>query len=182
MSAKALQLVLGDITDEDGDALVNAANESLLGGGGVDGAIHRVAGPALLEACKKIGGCPTGEARITQGYNLSVKHVIHTVGPIWRGGWDGEDELLASCYDKSLLLAKEHVVKKISFPSISTGAYRFPFERATQIALRCCDAFQKQHELPECIRFVCYSEHDFVRYQRIAEKEAIALDVVTGAS
>ena len=131
-----IEIVLGDITLCDVDALVNAANESLLGGGGVDGAIHRAAGPGLLAECRELGGCPTGEARLTRGHRLKARFVIHTVGPVWSGGARGEDELLANAYRSSLALAREHALASLAFPAISTGVYGFPLERAARIAWR----------------------------------------------
>jgi O-acetyl-ADP-ribose deacetylase len=139
-----LSLVMADITKLDVDAIVNAANNSLLGGGGVDGAIHRAAGHELLEECRLIGGCPTGEARITGGYALAAKWIIHTVGPIWQGGDNGEDDLLASCYKSCLALADRHAIKSIAFPAISAGVYGFPMERACRIALREICAFLEE--------------------------------------
>lgn len=129
------RVLQGDITSLDVDAIVNAANSSLLGGGGVDGAIHRAAGPELLVECRALGGCPTGEARITKGYNLLARHVIHTVGPVWKGGGQGESDLLASAYRNSLALARDHGLKTIAFPAISTGIYGFPADQAARIAI-----------------------------------------------
>ena len=141
MRSGTIGLVMADITTMKVDAIVNAANNSLLGGGGVDGAIHRAAGPELLEECRRIGGCPTSEARITRGYRLPAPWIIHTVGPIWRGGGHDEDELLARCYRSCFALAEQHDIKSIAFPAISAGAYGFPMERASRIALREMNTF-----------------------------------------
>jgi O-acetyl-ADP-ribose deacetylase (regulator of RNase III) len=151
-------IIKGDITKQAVDAIVNAANTSLLGGGGVDGAIHRAAGPGLLDECSQLGGCPTGEARTTKGYNLPAQWVIHTVGPVWHGGGNNEDELLARCYRNSLELALRNGVETIAFPSISTGAYRFPVERASRIALREIGAFLKSHPALRKVVVVCFEE------------------------
>lgn len=153
-----LEVIEGDITKQNVDAIVNAANSSLLGGGGVDGAIHRAAGPALLETCRKIGGCPTGEARITPGFNLSARFVIHTVGPVWWGGDRNEDDLLASCYRNSLALAEANGLRTIAFPSISTGAYGFPMDRAAQIAVREIRSHLSQSSGLEKIVLVCFGQ------------------------
>ena len=158
-----LSIIQGDITHQAVDAIVNAANTSLLGGGGVDGAIHRAAGPQLLKECRTLGGCPTGDAKITKGYNLQAKHVIHTVGPIWRGGKENEDELLARCYRNSFKLARFHKITTIAFPSISTGVYGFPVERASQIALReIARELETNSSLNVCV--VCFDQHTVYTY------------------
>lgn len=151
-----LVITQGDITRQEVDAVVNAANTSLLGGGGVDGAIHRAAGPELLAECRSIGGCPTGEARVTAGYRLSARWVIHTVGPIWRGGKRGEDELLASCWRESLELARSVGARTVAFPSISTGAYGFPLDRAARIATATAQAFLADDRSLREVRIVCF--------------------------
>jgi O-acetyl-ADP-ribose deacetylase (regulator of RNase III) len=159
-----IKLTLGDITKQKVDAIVNAANNSLLGGGGVDGAIHRAAGPELLEECRKLGGCPTGEAKLTKGYRLPAKWVIHTVGPIWRGGDRNEDRLLADAYRNCLELARQFGIHSIAFPSISTGAYGFPIDRASRIALREISIYLEQNTIPDKVYIVCYDEHTFGQY------------------
>ena len=167
-----IEIVQGDITRQRVDAIVNAANNSLLGGGGVDGAIHRAAGPELLAETRTLGGCPTGEAKISGGYRLPARYVIHTVGPVWRGGGHGEDELLANCYRNSLALAAAHDVRTIAFPSISTGVYGFPIERASRIALREIAGFLAEHKIPEKVIVVTFSGRDYGVYREaLAELE-----------
>jgi O-acetyl-ADP-ribose deacetylase (regulator of RNase III) len=161
---KRMELILGDITEQKVDAIVNAANSTLLGGGGVDGAIHRAAGPELLKECRMLEGCPTGEAKITRGYRLPAKFVIHAVGPVWHGGRKGEDELLAACYRNSLRLVEKHRLKSIAFPSISTGAYRFPIKQASGIAVETVREYLKESREIERVVFVCYSEADLKVY------------------
>ena len=162
-----IEIQKGDITKLKVDAIVNAANTSLLGGGGVDGAIHRAAGPELLEFNRKLGGCSTGEAKISPGFKLPAKFIIHTVGPVWDGGKNNEDKLLANCYKNSLKLARENKVKTIAFPAISTGVYRFPLERATKIAVDEVKKFLEKNESIEKVIFVCFDDETYQVYQKI---------------
>jgi O-acetyl-ADP-ribose deacetylase (regulator of RNase III) len=165
----AIRIVEGDLTVQPVDAIVNAANRTLLGGGGVDGAIHRAAGPELLDECRTLGGCETGQAKITRGYGLPARWVIHTVGPVWRGGSHGEDDLLASCYRNALAVARQHGLKSIAFPSIATGAYGFPIGRAATIALH--ETARELREFPGALDevvFVCYGHSDYQRYLEAA--------------
>ena len=162
-----ITIIEGDITQQKVDAIVNAANETLLGGGGVDGAIHNAAGKQLLEECRTLGGCSTGEAKITQGYNLPAKWVIHTVGPIWFGGHRREDELLRSCYQNSLKIARQYNVKTIAFPAISTGVYHFPLERATTIALGEVANFLDTNPSIKEVRFVCFGKPTYEVYNQV---------------
>jgi O-acetyl-ADP-ribose deacetylase (regulator of RNase III) len=167
MISDRIELIQGDITTLEVDAIVNAANNSLLGGGGVDGAIHKAAGPHLLEECSNLNGCETGGAKITKGYDLNAQYVIHTVGPIWKGGMSDEHAILASCYQKSLSLAKEHKLKTIAFPGISTGVYGFPRDQAAFIAITETKRFLKKNSFPEKILFVLFDEANFQVYRSI---------------
>ena len=163
-------VIQDDITQLQVDAIVNAANNSLLGGSGVDGAIHRVAGPELLEECRKLQGCDTGQAKITKGYHLPAKWVIHTVGPVWDGGNSGEDELLAQCYRNSLALAVQNGIKTIAFPAISTGAYSFPLYRATKIAVSEVHKFLQINDSLEQAIFVCFGQNVYNCYLQVMEE------------
>jgi len=165
-----IAVVEGDITRQAVDAIVNAANTTLLGGGGVDGAIHRAAGPELLEECRTLGGCPTGQAKITKGYRLLAKWVIHTVGPVWQGGSHGEAELLASCYRSCFALVEQNAIRSVAFPSISTGAYRFPMERAAGIAAKESVAFLQRNKTVEKVLLVCFGEAARAAYTRALEQ------------
>jgi O-acetyl-ADP-ribose deacetylase (regulator of RNase III) len=162
-----LELIKGDITTLDVDAIVNAANNSLLGGGGVDGAIHRAAGPDLLAECVNLNGCLTGQAKITRGYRLKAKHIIHTVGPVWYGGYRDELSLLASCYRTSLALAKENMIKTLAFPGISTGVYGFPKDQAAMIAVNETKRFLRKNEFPEKVIFVVFGDDSYEIYRKL---------------
>jgi len=170
MNKDRIELIKGDITTIDAEAIVNAANNSLLGGGGVDGAIHCAAGPDLLTECKTLNGCETGKSKITRGYNLKARYVIHTVGPVWYGGYRDEDSLLASCYQTSLALAKENRIKTVAFPGISTGAYRFPKDLAAIIAINETKRFLSKNKYPEKVIFVVFSDKDFEIYREILNR------------
>jgi O-acetyl-ADP-ribose deacetylase len=167
INSKKILAIQGDITQQAVDAIVNAANNSLLGGSGVDGAIHKAAGPDLLEECRGLRGCATGDAKITEGYRLLAKWVIHTVGPIWKGGNQGEDALLASCYRRSLELASENEIMSIAFPAISTGVYRFPLERATRIAVSEVKQFLQHPSCIEQVIFVCFDPQTYQCYRQV---------------
>jgi O-acetyl-ADP-ribose deacetylase (regulator of RNase III) len=169
MKEKRFELIKGDITLLDVDAIVNAANNSLLGGGGVDGAIHEAAGPDLLAECRKLNGCKTGQSKITRGYRLKAKYIIHTVGPVWNGGYSDEPALLASCYHTSLSLAKEKKLKTIAFPGISTGVYRYPKDLAALIAVTETKRFLSKNSYPEMVFFVTWDDENFEIYSNILE-------------
>jgi len=166
-----ISVSLGDITKVNVDAIVNAANTSLLGGGGVDGAIHQAAGSRLLDECRTLGGCETGEARITKGYDLPARWVIHTPGPIWREGNHHEDELLANCYKNCFNLVEEYNIKSIAFPSISTGVYSFPIERATKIALKETQTFLNQNNHVTNVQFVCFNDTAYMVYKKLKDQK-----------
>ena len=165
-----IEIILGDITRQSVDAIVNAANCSLLGGGGVDGAIHRAAGPELLAECRTLHGCETGKAKITKGYRLPAKYVIHTPGPVWHGGGYGEPELLASCYRSCLELASQNGCETVDFPSISTGVYHFPLDKASEIAIGTIAAYLREHPEIRRVRMVCFDERTKSFYDRALEK------------
>ena len=167
-----IHLLRGDITKVECDAIVNAANTSLLGGGGVDGAIHRAAGPSLLTECRGLGGCPTGEARITKGYRLPAKHVIHTVGPVFRDGRQGEPEKLRSCYEKSLALVVTHGLASVAFPAISCGIYGYPLADAARVALTTTAPFLASNDHIQEVMFVLFSEGDLAVYRDVAQRIA----------
>jgi len=168
-----VEVIEGDITKQQVEAIVNAANTTLLGGGGVDGAIHRAAGPDLLKECRNLGGCATGQAKITKGYRLGVKWIIHTVGPVWRGGKHGEDELLTSCYRSCFALVEEHGIRSIAFPSISTGAYGFPIERAARIAVKETKAFLERNPSVQRVLLVCFGASALKVYQDAVSAQQI---------
>jgi len=166
-----IRLTTGDITRLKVDAIVNAANASLLGGGGVDGAIHRAAGPDLLVECRKLGGCPPGEARLTRGYRLPARHVIHTVGPIWKGGAAGEQQILESCYRSCVGIAHSKEFRDIAFPAIATGIYGFPREEAARVAIAAVSSYLAHHQLPELVIFVCFDAATLDAYRNAIGRE-----------
>ena len=170
MKKQRVELIKGDITSLDVDGIVNAANNSLLGGGGVDGAIHNAAGPDLLTECERLNGCETGQSKITNGYRLKAKHVIHTVGPIWYGGYRDEHSLLASCYKTSLTLAKEKKIKTLAFPGISTGVYGFPKDLAALIAVNATKRFLNKNSFPEKVIFVTFNDDSYEIYRKLLDQ------------
>ncbi|HNW57469.1 MAG TPA: O-acetyl-ADP-ribose deacetylase [Bacteroidales bacterium] len=170
MNLNRVELIKGDITTIEAEAIVNAANNSLLGGGGVDGAIHSAAGPDLLSECRGLNGCATGSSKITRGYNLKAKYVIHTVGPVWYGGYRDEESLLASCYQTSLALAEEKKIKAVAFPGISTGAYGFPKDLAATIAINETKRFLNKNRYPEKVIFVTFSDSDYDIYRSMLDQ------------
>jgi O-acetyl-ADP-ribose deacetylase (regulator of RNase III) len=170
MKAKRVELIKGDITNLNVDAIVNAANNSLLGGGGVDGAIHKAAGPELFKECESLKGCTTGQAKMTKGYKLKAKNIIHTVGPVWYGGYRDEPDLLASCYQSTLKLAKENKIKTIAFPGISTGIYGFPKDLAAIIAINETKRFINKYSYPRKVIFVAYDDDSFETYRKLLDK------------
>jgi len=167
MNTTRVKLFSGDITRMHVDAIVNAANRTLLGGGGVDGAIHRAAGRGLLDECRKLNGCDTGSAKITKGYQLPAKYIIHAIGPVWHGGNNNERELLRGCYETALKLAAEHNCKSVAFPNISTGVYRFPKEMAANIAIDTVRNFLSKNNLPEEVTFVCFDAENYAIYEKL---------------
>jgi len=169
MGKKRVELINGDITSLDVDAIVNAANNSLLGGGGVDGAIHYAAGPELLTECEQLNGCETGQSKITKGYRLKAKHIVHTVGPVWYGGYRDEPELLASCYQTCLAIAKEKKIKTIAFPGISTGIYGFPKDLAALIAVNETKRFLNKNSFPEKVIFVTFGDDSYETYRKLLD-------------
>jgi O-acetyl-ADP-ribose deacetylase (regulator of RNase III) len=171
MRSNRIELIRGDITTLQVDAIVNAANNSLEGGGGVDGAIHRAAGPDLLDECIKLNGCETGDAKITKGYNLKAKYIIHTVGPIWQGGHKDEHSTLASCYQKSLQLAKDNKIEKIAFPGISTGVYGFPKDQAALIAFSETRRFLNKNSFPEKVYFAAFEEESYKLFKSLLDQK-----------
>ena len=170
MVESRIEVVKGDITELKVDAIVNAANSTLMGGGGVDGAIHRKGGPELTAECATLNGCSLGDAKITKGHKLPASWVIHTVGPVWNGGSHDEEKALRSCYQRSLTVAKENNIETVAFPAISTGAYRYPLEKATHVALEIADQFLEENDLPKKVVFVCFEDRDLEIFKKVQEE------------